>query len=563
MNYIVSKLKDKIQALKQTGNGEPFPAVGWDFFKGDLDDEWVICFVYNNSVNSLLFINSFLIPKRITPSTCNEELFKADNSIVAGWSILGNDTLDSPLSGRTPPLDQCEPLYFNRFFQGFPRGSENYFEINQKLTTTLGLHFCPEKGAFCSLDALGDLVPQILLKRSDDLSYILLKRDALDKFLSITDCNLIRCFEYRKIDDDINYRGVENKHTKSTSNPIFCFRSCYFKNNGIIKGLDRRGYNILTQNKSYRQIEQEAYEGENGKYPIEFIIQDIKAGRTVKTDLTQDNLSSYFDLGSQKPLETSPVFFKPDVLNKYKNDPDKYEMTERTITCRGGWHLQTFDVNEQGQVHTMAIYLTYLPFEELCHWRSYNEAPKGKISKRSFDTDFLGQFSSQPEPISELKKALDQLWRLTIQPENQPLWVPHKNSMEQTFHGFYYLLTENYNDWQSFVQDLCRIVIEGFAFQTIKQISMRFGCYDSELRSIKLLRKCLKKIGVDGDELSEIFDPLTELNEARGKTKAHRGDKPVTLQYKDDAMDKINKVTNSINRLLMIVTAGKLNEQPK
>lgn len=105
------------------------------------------------------------------------------------------------------------------------------------------------------------------------------------------------------------------------------------------------------------------------------------------------------------PYETSPIFFKAEILDKYKNNPDKYELQERTISCRGGWSLQTYDINKYNQVHTYAVYLARLPYKEQLHWLQYNEEPKGEISERAFQTDFAAQYS-KASPLQQLKRSL-------------------------------------------------------------------------------------------------------------------------------------------------------------
>jgi len=62
-------------------------------------------------------------------------------------------------------------------------------------------------------------------------------------------------------------------------------------------------------------------------------------------------LANYFTK-SDLPFEISPAFFRPEVLLRYKSDPDKYELTIRSISCRDAWYLQTYDINDAGQVHT-------------------------------------------------------------------------------------------------------------------------------------------------------------------------------------------------------------------
>ena len=111
------------------------------------------------------------------------------------------------------------------------------------------------------------------------------------------------------------------------------------------------------------------------------------------------------------PWKISPTFFRPEVLQKYKADPEKYTIDGRSINCRGAWYLTTYDINEAGQVHSYIGYLAQLPYEEQLYWRSFNEWPKGNISKRAFQTDILGEFSKEDDPLAELKRQVEVLDR--------------------------------------------------------------------------------------------------------------------------------------------------------
>ena len=62
----------------------------------------------------------------------------------------------------------------------------------------------------------------------------------------------------------------------------------------------------------------------------------------------QGQTANYFTQ-SDLPFEMSPAFFHPEVLTRYKSDSDKYTLQDRSISCRGAWHLQTYDINDAGQ----------------------------------------------------------------------------------------------------------------------------------------------------------------------------------------------------------------------
>ncbi len=114
-------------------------------------------------------------------------------------------------------------------------------------------------------------------------------------------------------------------------------------------------------------------------------------------------VANYFT-ASDLPFEMSPAFFRPDVLLKYKGDSEKYRLEDRSITCRNAWHLETYDINDAGQVHTYLIYLQRLPYDEQLYWKSYNEKPKSSISKRAFTTDFEGNWYNEYDALASLKE---------------------------------------------------------------------------------------------------------------------------------------------------------------
>ncbi|WP_155636014.1 hypothetical protein [Burkholderia stagnalis] len=81
-----------------------------------------------------------------------------------------------------------------------------------------------------------------------------------------------------------------------------------------------------------------------------FKIFDRKNNVEVETSCAPEFLSNYFQK-SDLPWEISPAFFRPDVLHRFKADPEKYSLDDRSISCRNAWYLKSYDINEAGQVH--------------------------------------------------------------------------------------------------------------------------------------------------------------------------------------------------------------------
>ena len=138
---------------------------------------------------------------------------------------------------------------------------------------------------------------------------------------------------------------------------------------------------------------------------------------------------------------------------KYKSDREKYRLETRSVSCRGTWHLETFDVNDAGQIHTYLKYLSHLPYEEQLHWKQYNEKPKAPISKRAFATDFEGQFYDAYDPLSSLKYKLEKINR-----EKVGWWTLRTDDLTEKVQ---YPYTSSRDEWADEILNLDQLIVEG------------------------------------------------------------------------------------------------------
>jgi hypothetical protein len=229
-----------------------------------------------------------------------------------------------------------------------------------------------------------------------------------------------------------------------------------------------------------------------------------------------EHLSNCFTQ-SDLPFELSPVFFKAEVLRKYKADTEKYTLEERSISCRGSWHLQSYDINEVGQVHTYLIYLSRLPYEEQLYWKSFNEPPRGPISKRAYATDFKGEWSRKAEALSTLKHRLRELHRLKV-----PWWALRSEGLiDKVLAPF----TASADEWADDILRLDQLLVEGFEAKWFRRRCIEFGRQpDTNFGSLKLIEECLLGLEYAANDARAVVEPLRELHDLRTKLKGHASD---------------------------------------
>jgi hypothetical protein len=257
------------------------------------------------------------------------------------------------------------------------------------------------------------------------------------------------------------------------------------------------------------------------------------------------------------PFGTSPIFFKAEVLDKYKNNPDKYDLTERTITCRGGWYLKTYDINEFNQVHTYAVYLGHLPYKEQLHWLQYNEPPKAAISKRALRTDFEGRFPEEQTRLERLKLVLEKLNTCKIGDHEYIIWAPKGGSWESATKQLFYVNSENPNQWHDFIIALANATNEGLQQKPLKEIALRFGYEGNELRQLGLIKYILQKSNNE-PWISKIHSILNDLQIMRGKGKAHGHWKTPAGSLIEDCSNRFDDVIMALENLEQVLTKLEL-----
>ena len=420
----------------------------------------------------------------------------------------------------TKKFDKAEiQMYFPRTYHGNPKGEENYLEFNQLVTHLLDIHWSPNKSSYCKFSREGEEDERIMLIDDDVASIVLIRRESLDKILHLGKWSLVRYFDFTRWKTNspgFDTSVSENKEDDSVG-AIYEIRKC---GSPKLEYIEYRGAAIskpVTPKKKVFSFFDDECEGEK-KY-CSFVVQDIKNSRILQDySLKPSNFANYFTQ-SELPFEISPIFFKPEVLDKYKQNPDRYDLTDRHLTCHGAWDLQTYDVNEHGQVHTYAIYLGRLPYREQLHWLQFNEEPKGPISKQAIQTDFLAQWPDELPPILKLRSELEKLQKTIPADQKGPIWLPKGGSWETASKGLHMVHTENANQWHDFIIALANVVNEGLQIDILSSLAAKMGIpKDEKLRTLGLLGLIVEKAGNDKAETHGV---LNSLQIKRGRGKAH------------------------------------------
>ena len=526
-NYEHKKL---IEAITSLGEAPADPT----WFSKWLDAEAHLSFLHTNACADELviyaaadstFIHSVAVPNdRLTPVDQQDLLkwnFNSYESIASYVSGGGREDVwvERGLSGTgTNTLKNAVQLIFARTFEGWTGPGRTYYELHQEYAHLTGIHWRPEKRAYCRFNEHGDLEPVVTVTSRDDkgsnMALVSFKWESLEEYLSASNASLVRMFDFTLFQRG-KFSGWPDGPTKEINES-----QDFFYHQKVMPGhaAFTRGVQVIRPRRSSQTIFtaiSDGWFGEKSKRYAEFIAYDWRNKLETKISTDPAATTNYFQVdGNALPFELSPAYFRPEVLLKYKADRDKYAVGERDVSCRAAWHLEAIDVNEAGQIHAYICYLRRLPYEEQLHWLFYNEPPKAGISERAVTNDFRGEWVSFVQPLQKVLSIIHR-WH-----EDKVAWWTLRE--ETLLDRVNTPLSESRDEWAEAYMDLAKLVIEGFETKAIRaRLDAVQVLYIKEDRTIALLEKLLNQADAEG-EVQKLVGLRTVQN-LRSKAKGHVG----------------------------------------
>lgn len=422
--------------------------------------------------------------------------------------------LEAPLSSSSKSFQGGEKLIFRRSFTGVTEGP-SMIELNQKLTHSLDLHYMPERNAYCRLDLRGDIedvIKVIQLNNGstwDYLDVVTIRRKDLDAYMALTNTCLVVRFDFTRVKwGSFSGWGEVNRYSRASTD-------LFYHGGTDGSGSYCNGALIVRPTLTVDDLVQEwkKEESSTNRSYATFKIYDRKNAVNVETSCGPEFLSNYFQK-SHLPWEISPVFFRPEVLHRFKADPEKYTLEERSVSCRNAWYLKTYDINEAGHVHTYIGYLADLPYEEQLYWLAFNEWPKGPISARAHQTDIVGDWHFEYEPLATLKHTV------ALMDKNPPAWWKPRG--EVLSNAVRYPATDSTKEWGDEILAFDQYLVEGFLLKPLREIADAGGrTVENKWAPLRVLQEVLAVKGCTDDEAKSLVLPMQRLHALRTEVRGH------------------------------------------
>lgn len=481
--------------------------------------------LYGSSFNTgSLLLDSILVPLQELEGIAEDDLRSWDVQfgswscgLVWGGGSPARVEFGSPhFRIGTKTLKNGLQLVFRRSFEGRVE-KKHYIEIAQFLTHAHDLHWTPERNAWCRFDRNGDIEDVIQWTEEKgrggygNAACISINREVMEMQMSATGTVLVQLFDSTCVPKGFNGWGSGDERFIKDKKLGLYYKSHIEGRNGSYF----RGVQIIRPQRTAEEFGAYLQSRENQPKQYEtFITHDWKNNRLTMVSCAPTCIVSYFEKDSPLPFHTSPVFFNAAVLDKYKADPEKYSLDHRSISCRNSWYLQTYDVNESGQVHTYIKYLGDLPHSEQVYWKSFNEKPKGGISKRAYTTDFEGNFDQEPDSLRDLQSILLKLH------STQTNWFTLREP--DLVSQLHYPLTTSSKAWGDTLTTLAKLVNESLEQKFFETKAKALGVEgEPTWRSIRWAQEAMKVSDVAEEIINEVIQPMRDLQLLRTKLNAH------------------------------------------
>ena len=270
------------------------------------------------------FLHTVALPAEAVTDANVEDLlswsdnpFKSIASYVSGggrettWIERGRD------NRGTTVLDAAVDLVFGRSFEGWSGPERSYFEVNQEYAHLAGIHWRPERGAYCRFDENGDLADLVSItthKSEGDVALVTFTWPTLEEYLSIAGYILVRMFDFTLLRrDHFSGWGDGPESIIRVSNDLLYRQK--------IQGdaAYTRGVQIIRPRDS-RTISEEISKRWRDREHATFIAEDWRHKRIAEISTDPAETTNYFQAHENDlPFEVSPAFFRPEVLSKVQD----------------------------------------------------------------------------------------------------------------------------------------------------------------------------------------------------------------------------------------------------
>lgn len=452
-------------------------------------------------------IKSYLLPKRDARRELETADFQRDGLVPGFTSLTLGDQTENVYS-KFNNNEDIEPLVLERdFLDAYP----DHVELVEEFRLLFNLYYDASNNRYMYPDNQDEVA-----KVEDKCFCVAMK--FLKRYLAVKGMALILFVNDQEIFKGINevWKNASFSNRREDSYYELSVGNCDSGNFSLLNGkkilygcpIEECGIWPYEKKKSY----------------VEFLIGLDGNGNEIKHTCDPDCLNNMSNIRPESPPYLTPVYFKKDVLSKYYNNPQLYEVEDGIIRCGGMWSL--YIDNDTSHEEYISAYLGdlghYLPSEEeQFYWRGFNYVTDGCLSITKIKRDFMAEFTNSSSPDFRFKTMYHRINENFQNVFGWTLFLPFKKEDEYNFNCLRVPTTNSYSQFDMLVLSLAKTLIDSLNEKAIKAELKEAGINCAEIKgSISLLEAWLNNYQVENTEQHISF--LRNLYKLRSSGTGHR-----------------------------------------
>lgn len=412
---------------------------------------------------------------------------------------------------RANSLDEgFESIIYYRDFYGV---KSDYVELSQEFILMNNLWYDSVRKSYWAMLDNGEMEEAV---KYIDSTTIKIKMKFLRNYASAKQMAILLFFDIRTSFDDIsiNDLGIEAFNGNHKSEGLF-----YGLRGDDLSFPRKTAYSVLMGKKILMPapIEKCGYwPYEKEKTYEDFIIGIDEFGNEIRYSCNPDELANYFGANPGAPHYLTPVFFRKEVLQKYLNKPELYEVRDGYLSCKSLWGIQIDNHHKQCVAAYLGDLGRDLPESEQGYWKSFNIVGEEKLSLVSFQRDFLAMPTESNMEDHKFQYAYSNLVKSWNERFGWDLFLPLSEEDQYNLTQIHIPLGNSQPEFDQLVLSLVKVLIDSLNEKQLKLPE----AMQADQKGIGKLENWMQANGAV--EYEEHIAFLRDLQELRSTGSGHR-----------------------------------------
>jgi hypothetical protein len=210
------------------------------------------------------------------------------------------------------------------------------------------------------------------------------------------------------------------------------------------------------------------YDGPEKSYE-DFVIGVDEQGKEVRHTCYEAELDNYFGANPGAPNYMTPVRFNSSVLDRYYNEPSKFEVVDGLVRCYGLWSHQIDNHNSDGVLCALGD-LGKLPPKEQAHWKAHNTPPLGGWSNTTMRRWFDAEFAESARIEDDFRLAYENLRDVSTRVLGWSILKPLHEDDRHRWTSIHVPTKNEQQEFDSVITSLVVVVVESINTKEMKKL---------------------------------------------------------------------------------------------